>query len=417
MDAFDAIQGRLRSLRLGEASRRPPPATLTGAAAAGDLALTRAFLDAGAEIEEGSIGFASPLQAAAGAGHREVVALLLRRGADPREKPHAFYSPLAAAAMHGHEDVVRLLLDAIGALDRETGAVAHAATHGQAACLELLLERGAPLGEHAGQTLRAAAFAGRFACVERLLAAGVDPRHHPDYARDLFGEPSDRPVLPRDAALEGGHAEVAALLDGGPVEAARARAREARAAAREGQGLRAVPEAFRPAGRPAEPVPLEGDARDAEAAALAARIDAGELAGHLEERTPRGRPLLVEAAEAGLAGVVDALLRAGAAPDAVGEDGQPALYAAARFGHPGVVERLLAAGAPVDARTPTRHTPLMAAAERGDLESVRLLLAAGADPRARVRGRSPKGFARGLHKPAIRALVDQAAAALETERE
>src|SRR5687768_11996122 len=60
-DAHREIEEVLHSLRLGAAARRPPPETLTGAAGAGDVALTRAFLDGGADIEERSIGFASPL--------------------------------------------------------------------------------------------------------------------------------------------------------------------------------------------------------------------------------------------------------------------------------------------------------------------------------------------------------------------
>src|SRR5262249_55814241 len=150
--------------------------TLTGAAISGDVERVRVFLDAGADVEERSIGFASPLQAAAGAGRLPVVDLLLERGADPRQKPEAVFSPLSATAGHGHAVVVRRLVGAIGDLAGETKAVAQAAAHGRLECLELLLGAGAPLGEHAGHTLRVAARGGHLGCVRRLLSAGVDPR-------------------------------------------------------------------------------------------------------------------------------------------------------------------------------------------------------------------------------------------------
>jgi uncharacterized protein len=349
-DAHREIEEVLHSLRLGAAARRPPPETLTGAAGAGDVALTRAFLDGGADIEERSIGFASPLQAAANAGRRAVVELLLERGADPRQKPEAVFSPLSAAAMHGHLDVVRRLAEAIGDLSGETRAVAHAAARGQLACLDVLLERGAPLGDHP------------------------------------------------------------ALLDGQPVDEEKARRREAKLAA-QGHPLKQLAEAL--GGRKKkveEPPPLEGEARREAAARAVERIRAGAMRDRVNELGARRRPLLVLAVETGSPELVDALLAAGARHDVAGDDGTPALYAAASLGLASVVARLLEAGAAADSRAPSRETPLMAAAAFGDLESVRRLLEAGADARARVRGRSAVGYARGLHKKAIRALVEARAA-------
>ena len=108
--------------------------------------------------------------------------------------------------------------------------------------------------------------------------------------------------------------------------------------------------------------------------------------------------------------MVDALLVAGARPDAPAADGDTALIAAARWGHGPVVARLLAAGAAVDARNDARHTALMAAAERGALECVGRLLEAGSDPGLRVRGKSARGFASGVHRGAIRDLIEEHAA-------
>jgi ankyrin repeat protein len=408
-DGSSELGDLLHRLRLPESRRRAPPQSLTAAAADGDLDAVGAFLDAGANVEERSIGFASPLQAAAGAGRLAAVSLLLARGADPREKPDTVYSPLAAAAMHGHSEVVRRLTEAIGDLSGETKAAAHAAMRGRLDTLEFLLERGAPLGEHAGHVLRVAARAGRFACVKRLLAEGIDPRSHPDYERDLFGEPVDEPYLPRQAALDNGHPLVAALLDGLEVDEALARQEEAKR--EEGpSALAQLATALGGSRKSAkeEPPALEGRERaDAVAQVLALLHTCG---GPLAGGRARGCPALVAAAEAGEPAIVEALLAAGADPKAAADDGDTALIAAARWGHLDVMIRLLAREMDLDARNAERMTALMAAAARGDLGCVRLLLEAGADPDARVRGRSAAGFAYGVHRPAIRALVGQYAA-------
>jgi ankyrin repeat protein len=154
----------------------------------------------------------------------------------------------------------------------------------------------------------------------------------------------------------------------------------------------------------------EGEARREAAARAVQHIRAGALGDRVNELGARRRPLLVLAVETGEPDLVDAILAAGARDDVMGDDGTPALYVAASLGLASVVARLLDAGAPADARAPNRETPLMAAAAFGDLESVRRLLDAGADARARVRGRSAVGYARGLHKKAIRALVEARAA-------
>ena len=61
--------------------RRGLPETLTAAATEGDLRLMEVFLTRGADIEERTIGFASPLCAACAAGQVDAVRLLLARGA------------------------------------------------------------------------------------------------------------------------------------------------------------------------------------------------------------------------------------------------------------------------------------------------------------------------------------------------
>jgi ankyrin repeat protein len=94
---------------------------------------------------------------------------------------------------------------------------------------------------------------------------------------------------------------------------------------------------------------------------------------------PATNPLR-DAARAGDAERVAALLDKGADPRAAAPDGTTALHWAARAGQPATVERLLAAGADPAAANRYGVTPLALAAENGDAASVAALLDAGADP-------------------------------------
>ena len=89
---------------------------------------------------------------------------------------------------------------------------------------------------------------------------------------------------------------------------------------------------------------------------------------------------LIEAAGAGDAARVAALIEEGADPRAASPDGTTALHWAARAASTEAVEHLLAAGA--DAESANRYgvTPLALAAESGEPAVVGALLAAGADP-------------------------------------
>lgn len=89
---------------------------------------------------------------------------------------------------------------------------------------------------------------------------------------------------------------------------------------------------------------------------------------------------LIEAARAGDAALVTALLQQGADAESASPDGTTALHWAARAAAPEAVERLLGAGA--DPQRANRYgvTPLALAAESGEPAVVGALLAAGADP-------------------------------------
>ncbi|CAM9598101.1 unnamed protein product [Ectocarpus fasciculatus] len=102
----------------------------------------------------------------------------------------------------------------------------------------------------------------------------------------------------------------------------------------------------------------------------------------------RGRTLLDAAALGGSAGVVAALLRAGARPDVKVVSMSPqrsALYVATMCGHVEAAESLIVAGADVDFQDPVRQNDVLHEAAIGGHEQlVNELLIGGADPHRRV---------------------------------
>ena len=106
------------------------------------------------------------------------------------------------------------------------------------------------------------------------------------------------------------------------------------------------------------------------------------------------RSLLTDAVERGDLELAEALLQAGADPNAVDAAGDTALVLAAREGRAPLAARLLAAGADARARDALGHTALWFAARGGQLEVVRLLIQKGVDlDAADVQGRTPYDIA------------------------
>jgi uncharacterized protein len=90
------------------------------------------------------------------------------------------------------------------------------------------------------------------------------------------------------------------------------------------------------------------------------------------------------ASRSGSAGVVKALLAAGAEPNRTDANGATALHLAAAAGNPDAVSALLEKGANPNAReTEWGQTPLFFAAENNRAAAIKLLLAKGADPELR----------------------------------
>lgn len=117
---------------------------------------------------------------------------------------------------------------------------------------------------------------------------------------------------------------------------------------------------------------------------------------------------------------VDAMLRAGADPNAgVARAGSPAgeatVLGEAAVAHgsaSALTHLLLSHGAEVDGRDAKGRTPLWRAAERGQVRAARALIAAGADLQAAVDGKGVLDVAFGRSVPLLEELVDRGARAL-----
>ena len=91
--------------------------------------------------------------------------------------------------------------------------------------------------------------------------------------------------------------------------------------------------------------------------------------------------VLNRAVEGGNSEVVEAVLKAGADPNAVGETGMTALMMAAFFGKPAIIEILLRHGAKKDlVEERHKNTALLIAVRKSHADVVKVLLKAGSDP-------------------------------------
>jgi len=350
----------LSALRPLPGRERGLPDTLTGAASLGDVHLMRVFLERGADIEERSIGFASPLCAACAAGNLDAAAFLLERGAKLRPAD-AFITPASSAVSNGHLDVVKLLM--------RSGATLEDAVPGlKGVCSEC-----------------------RYSMLRFLLDAGLDLDHK-------TGDLTLRAACAKIAQMNGRTA-LYAWLHGRPVEE-RVIAEERRAL-KEWEDMRSG--IARESGK--EPVALgtERESRLAEAAGLVREAGAGAIGWADDE----GEPAICIAARCGALGAVKALLDAGAdANTAAPHSLMRPLIRAAERGHVDVVKLLLEKGADVNAQAAGRFTALTAAVDYADPELVRLLLEAGAQPRVKpADGRTAARRVRGPYASEISALL------------
>ncbi|KAI9006381.1 hypothetical protein DFJ74DRAFT_612240 [Hyaloraphidium curvatum] len=157
---------------------------------------------------------------------------------------------------------------------------------------------------------------------------------------------------------------------------------------------------------PPEPRRPPNEVADAAAAGDAGRLEALlDGGGALNSAAPNAPLPLHAAASRGHAAAVALLLDRGAIADLANGEGETALSLAALNGHDAVVQLLLDRGA--DPRLPDRDgwSPLHNACSRGHLACARLLLAAGADPNARNGTATTPLMSAAPHPPLIPALL------------
>jgi len=350
----------LSALRPAPSRERGLPDTLTGATSLGDIDLMRVFLDRGADIEERSIGFASPLCAACAAGNLDAAASLIERGASIRPKD-AFIPPMAAAVANGHLEIVKLLLRSGATLEDAIGGLKGVFSECRFSMLRFLLEHGLDLDRKVGdRTLR--------------------------FAGAQTAQMNDRNAL-------------YAWLHGKPVEE-RVIAEERRAR-KEWEDMRDG--IARQSGEAPIALGAEREAKLAEAEALVRAAGAAAITWSNDKE----EPLICIAAHRGALGAVRALLEAGADPNTIAPHSlMTPLIRAAEGGRVDMAKFLLDKGADVNAQAAGHFTALTAAVDYADPELVRLLIQAGANTRVKpADGRTAARRVRGPYVDEIRALL------------
>ncbi len=228
-----------RKSALGEAGYQLTPADWMRAAAQGDAAALRKFLDAGFAVETRDAAGDSALHAAAAAGAEKTAAFLLDRGLPVDSRGAAARTPLMAAVLGKQAGMVRWLLqqgadpqakdndgftplmlavreDAAGPLaelapvQRESldSALLLAALVGQAVAIDTLTNYGASVYarmEDGRTPLMIAAQNGHAAAVDLLLDIGSSR-----FSTDAEGRTA------ADLAAAAGHAEIAAAITRDP---------------------------------------------------------------------------------------------------------------------------------------------------------------------------------------------------------
>lgn len=302
---------------------------LASAAKHGHTEVVRLLLKSGADPSTkvgasvwGMAIAADALAIAANEGHLEIVRLLIEAGADVNGSEMIGKSVLEVAAMDGHADVVRELLKAgfpisgKAAIEALTAAIRNKR---EAAAIMLVEASVKPKGQEAANLLVTAAEKGMARLVQALLQAGVDPK-----GRDKYDETA------LQAAQAKGHAKIMAMLE---------KARSPQAS----PGMELIEAAERGDLRTVHRLILEG-------------VD-------LESRDAKGATALIRASANCHLAVMNALLAAGANPNA-------STHFAKRdkkkwFSHMDL----------------TSETPLSCAVAAQFLPAVELLLGAGADIR------------------------------------
>ena len=143
----------------------------------GQVAMVRALIESGADVNKAGDGDATPLYAAAQKGHEVVARALMELGADVNKATDNGVTPLYAAAQNGHKTVVRALIEAGADINKPW--------------------------DNGATPLHAAAQEGHEAVVRALIELGVD-----------VNKARDDGVTPLSIAVQQGHTAIVQILKG-----------------------------------------------------------------------------------------------------------------------------------------------------------------------------------------------------------
>lgn len=348
------------------------------ASAMGMMRVVELLLDAGADVNQKSIGGGALLRAADD-GHADLCRLLIDRGADVNDTDRSAQTPLLQASLNGHEATVRALLSAGADPNIQTlsgfTALMHASYKGHTKIVRHLIKKGADLNLRDGDGNGPIEYArgGGARDVLQLLEAHMQP-DGPQTG------PTSETVL--EAVRSGDADEVSkAIANGADPGAVDEEGRPAVGWAT-ALGHVSVLQLLIDAGADANALAPDGTSPLEVACKLGNQEAAGLLirsGANVNHAASTGSTPLTCAVNAGSSAIVEWLLSAGAAVDQPGLGGGTPLLFAAQSGETGIAELLLQNGAAPDIRSDTGLTALMQAARADNVQMVKLLLDHGAD--------------------------------------
>lgn len=345
----------------------PTTEQLLRAARAGDLPLVKRLLQPlGPDVTD-EFG-RTPLMLAIEAGQDAVARALLEAGASLAAVDRNGETPLLLAVRKGNRELSSLMI-AAGA------PVNHANNSGTTA---LMLAAGAGARDLCG-TLRTAGADPALRDSAGLSAGDHAARSaHPELASQLGVRLKQPPAAaPGTGTLHAGQTLLMIAAERGDLDTLKRQlaADSGEINAGDAQGLTALAHA----------------ARSGRSAAVSTLLDAG---ARVDVKDRAGWSPLGHAVVAGQMEVVRLLLKAGADPRATQGNGRPILLLVAESKRADAVPVLAHAGADPDQSSPEGQTPLMAAASASDLDSLKALLESGAHAdRTDKRGRTALWYA------------------------